>query len=141
MSLPSTTFEAGRPRISRPIRAIARPLGPIARPIAGRRWFPFYAVLHHAGRTSGRAYATPVVALRTPDGFVVPLPFGDATQWARNLFAAGGGALTFAGRDYPIAKPRVVDREEARAHLPAFVRFLASRLGLRQFVIVRRTAE
>ena len=141
MSLPSTTFAAGRPRISRPIRAIARPLGPLARPIAGRRWFPFYAVLHHAGRTSGKAYATPVVALRTPDGFIVPLPFGDATQWARNLFVAGGGSLTFAGRDYRIAEPRVIDRDDARAFLPPFVRFLASRLGLRQFILVRRASE
>ena len=74
MSTTPTTFEAGAPRISGPIRRIARPLGPLARPIAGKRWFPFYAVLHHAGRTSGTAYATPVVALRTPDGFIVPLP-------------------------------------------------------------------
>ena len=137
MSMTPTTFEAGAPRISGPIRRIARPLGPLARPIAGKRWFPFYAVLHHAGRTSGTAYATPVVALRTPDGFIVPLPFGDATQWARNLFAAGGGTLTFAGREYRITQPRVIDRVDARAVLPAVVRFLAARLGLRQFVVVR----
>lgn len=84
------------------------------------------------------SYATPVVALRTPDGFIVPLPFGDATQWARNLFAAGGGSLAFAGREYGIADPRVVDRDDARSILPALVRFLAARLGLRQFVVVRR---
>ncbi len=138
MSTTPAAFEAGQPRISGPIRRIARPLGPIARPIAGKRWFPFYAVLHHTGRRSGKAYATPVVALRTPEGFIVPLPFGDATQWARNVFAAGGGALTFAGRDYRIAEPRVIDREDARSVLPAFVRFLAARLGLRQFVLVRR---
>jgi deazaflavin-dependent oxidoreductase (nitroreductase family) len=132
------TFEAGAPRISGPIRRIARPLGPLARPLAGKRWFPFYAVLHHTGRTSGKTYATPVVALRTPDGFIVPLPFGDATQWARNVFAAGGGTLTFAGHDYRIAQPQVIDRDDARALLPAVVRFLAARLGLRQFVLVRR---
>ena len=137
MSMTPTTFEAGAPRISGPIRRIARPLGPLARPIAGKRWFPFYAVLHHTGRTSGTAYATPVVALRTPDGFIVPLPFGDATQWARNLFAASGGSLTFAGREYRITQPRVIDRVDVRAILPAFVRFLAARLGLRQFVLVR----
>jgi deazaflavin-dependent oxidoreductase (nitroreductase family) len=134
------TFDAGAPRFSGPIRWIARPLGPLARPIAGRRWFPFYAVLHHTGRTSGKGYATPVVALRASDGFLVPLPFGDATQWAKNLFAAGGGSLTFAGRDYRITDPRIMDRADARTHLPAFVRFLATRLGLRQFVLVRSVA-
>ena len=135
------TFDAGRPRFSGPIRWIARPLGPLARPIAGRRWFPFYAILHHTGRTSGKPYATPVVALRAPDGFLVPLPFGDATQWAKNLFAAGTGSLTFAGREHGITEPKIIDRRDARAHLPAFVRFLASRLGLRQFILVRRVED
>jgi len=136
----ATTFAAGPPRMSRPIRWIARPLGPIARPIAGRRWFPFYAILHHTGRTSGKPYSTPVVALKTPDGFLVPLPFGDATQWARNVFAARGGSITFAGRESAIANPKIIDRDDAKAYLPPFVRFLAARLGLRQFVRVRSVA-
>ena len=140
MTKQPTTFDAGRPRFSVPIRWIARPLGPLARPIAGRRWFPFYAVLHHVGRSSGKPYATPVVALRAPDGFLVPLPFGDATQWAKNLFAAGAGSLTFAGREHRVVDPTIIDRGDARAHLPAFVRFLATRLGLRQFVLVRDVA-
>jgi deazaflavin-dependent oxidoreductase (nitroreductase family) len=133
-----TMFEAGRPRISGPIRRISRPLAPLARPLAGRRMLPLYAVLHHTGRTSGTPYATPVVALRTPDGFIVPLPFGDATQWARNVFAAAGGSLTYAGRDYQVAEPRVIDREDAQALLPRLVRFLAACVGIRQFVLVRR---
>jgi deazaflavin-dependent oxidoreductase (nitroreductase family) len=141
MSSQTSTFDAGPPRISGPIRRIARPLGPFARPIAGRRWFPFYAVIHHTGRTSGKLYSTPVVALRAPVGFLVPLPFGDATQWAKNLFASGTGSLTFAGQDHGIADPRIIDREDARAYLPAFVRFLAARLGLRQFVLVRQLTD
>jgi deazaflavin-dependent oxidoreductase (nitroreductase family) len=137
MSGTQTTFEAGPPRISGPIRRLARRLGPIARPMAGRGWLPLYAVLHHIGRTSGKTYATPVVALRTPDGFIVPLPFGDATHWARNLFAAGGGSLTWAGHEYRIGEPRVIDRVEAGGRLPLLVRFLSARMGLRQFVLVR----
>lgn len=140
MSSTPTTFEASPPRISGPIRRLARHLGPIARPMAGRGWFPLYAVLHHTGRTSGQVYATPVVALRTPDGFIVPLPFGDATQWARNLFAAGGGSLTWSGREYRIGEPRVIDRVEAGGRLPLLVRFLSARMGLRQFVLVRRVS-
>lgn len=137
MSTPST-FEAGRPRISGPVRALARPLGPLALPIAGRRWFPFYGILRHTGRTSGKAYSTPVVALPTSDGFLIPLPFGDATQWARNLFAAGGGSLRSAGREFRIGNPEVVDREVAEGRLPMFVRFLSRRVGLRQFILVRQ---
>jgi deazaflavin-dependent oxidoreductase (nitroreductase family) len=138
MNTTTSDFAAGRPRLSGPIRAIARPFGPIATRMAGSRLFPLWAILRHTGRTSGKPYATPVVALRTPDGFIIPLPFGDATQWAKNLFAAGGGSIRFAGREHTIEEPRIVDREAIAPHLPRVVRFAARRLGLRQFVTVRR---
>jgi deazaflavin-dependent oxidoreductase (nitroreductase family) len=137
----SSAFEAGRPHRSGPIRRLAGPFRPIAVRLAGTRWFPLWAILRHTGRTSGTAYATPVVARRTPEGFVIPLPFGDATQWARNLFAAGGGSIRFAGREHEIGDPRIVDREVAAAHLPPLLRFLAARLGLRQYVVVRRLSD
>ena len=138
MNSTPATFAAGRPRFSRPIRRLAKPLGPMARPIAGTRWLPLWAILRHTGRTSGTAYATPVVALRTSDGFIVPLPFGDATQWAKNLFAAGGGSIRSAGHEHHVGDPRIVEGEAAAAHLPWLVRILAGRLGLRQYVLVRR---
>jgi deazaflavin-dependent oxidoreductase (nitroreductase family) len=141
MTTQPTILNAGQPRFSRPIRRLAGPIAPIARLIAGRRWFPFYAILRHTGRSSGTAYATPVVALRTPDGFMIPLPFGDATQWAKNLAANNGGGLRFAGREYRIAEPRIVDREVAAAYLPAALRIVAGRLGIRNYVLVRRTSN
>ena len=137
----SPHFVAGRPHRSGPIRAIARPFGPIAKPIAGTRWFPLWAILRHTGRTSGTAYATPLVALHTPDGFIIPLPFGDATQWAKNLFAAGGGSIRSGGKEHRIVEPRIVDREVAAAYLPLPLRFVAGRLGLRQYVMVRRVSS
>jgi deazaflavin-dependent oxidoreductase (nitroreductase family) len=134
-------FDAGRPRVSGPIRRISRPLGPIALPIAGTRWLPFYSIVRHTGRTSGKAHSTPVVAIRIPDGFLIPLPFGDATQWAKNLFAAGRGRLQHGGREYEIDEPRVVGGDAVEAHLPRGVRFLARVLGLRQYVLVRRVSR
>lgn len=141
MNSTPATFDADRPRFSRPIRRLAKPFGPVARPLAGTRWFPLWAILRHPGRTSGKAYATPVVALRTGDGYIIPLPFGDATQWAKNLFAAGGGSIRSAGREYDIGEPRIVEGEAAEAHLPSPVRFVARRLGLRQYVVVRRIGD
>lgn len=131
---------AGRPHRSGPVRTLARPFGPIAVRLSGSRWFPLWAILRHTGRTSGKAYATPVAALATADGFIIPLPFGDATQWAKNLLAAGRGSIRFAGREHQIAEPRIVDREGAAA-MPPLVRFAAARLGIRQFVLVRRLTD
>jgi hypothetical protein len=61
----------------------------------------------------------------------------DATQWARNVLAAGGGSLKFAGCEYRIEDPQIIDREAAAAHLPRLLRSIAGRLGLRQYVVVR----
>jgi deazaflavin-dependent oxidoreductase (nitroreductase family) len=137
----SSDFVAGRPRRSGPFRTVARPFGPIANRFAGRRWFPLWGIVRHTGRTSGTTYATTVVALHTPDGFMIPLPFGDATQWAKNVFAAGGGSLRSGGREYRIVEPRIVEQEAAAAYLPVHLRFAARRLGLRQFVMVRSVAS
>jgi deazaflavin-dependent oxidoreductase (nitroreductase family) len=137
MTHTQATFDAGRPRRSLPIRWLARAVEPVASHRAGSRWFPLWAILRHTGRTSGKVYATPVVGLRTPDGFLIPLPFGDATQWARNLFAAGGGSIRFAGREYRINQPQIVDHDLAKLYLPGVLAFVTARLGLRQYVLVK----
>jgi deazaflavin-dependent oxidoreductase (nitroreductase family) len=133
-------FTAGRPHRSGPIRAIARPFGPIATRVAGTRWFPLWAIVRHTGRTSGKPYSTPVVALPTADGFMIPLPFGDATQWAKNLFAARGGSIRYAGHEYRIVEPKIIDRVEGEEHLPAAFRLISGRLGLRQYVLVAKVS-
>src|SRR6266481_7817385 len=141
MTSASPDLAAGRPRRSAPIRAIAKPFGPIARRMAGTRVFPLWGIVRHTGRTSGKIYATPVVVRPTADGFLIPLPFGDATQWAKNLFAAGGGSIRFAGREYRVDDPRILDLDVASAHLPPPIRFASRRLGLRSWVIVRKVSS
>ena len=136
MNTTTPDFVAGKPRRSAPVRAFARVFGPLGGRMAGHRFFPLWAILRHTGRKSGTTYATPVVARHSGDGFFIPLPFGDATQWAKNLFAAGGGSIRYAGREYRITDPRVVDREDIAGRLPPPIRFASRRLGLRQFVEV-----
>src|SRR5262245_60785273 len=80
----------------------------LARPLAGRRVFPLWAVLEHRGRSTGIVRRTPVVALRTAHGFVIPVPFGPSTQWTRNVLAAGGAAVTWKGWEWAIANPRLI---------------------------------
>jgi deazaflavin-dependent oxidoreductase (nitroreductase family) len=89
-------------------RRLAIAFGPVSRPLAGRRWFRLWGVLHHVGRSSGTPYATPVVARRIPGGFIIPLPFGERTQWLRNLDAAGSARIRWNGGDFQVVEPRVV---------------------------------
>jgi deazaflavin-dependent oxidoreductase (nitroreductase family) len=141
MNTTSPVVVPGRPHFSGPIRAIAKAFGPLAKPLAGNRSFPLWAILRHTGRKSGKVYETPVVARPTPDGFIIPLPFGNATQWAKNLLASGGGSLRFAGQEYLISEPRLVDLDEASAHLAAPIRFVSRRLGLRHWVLLRTVSS
>jgi deazaflavin-dependent oxidoreductase (nitroreductase family) len=140
MNTSATDFVAGKPRRSGPIRAVSRRFGAIAKPISGTRLLPLWAIVRHRGRTSGTAYATPVVALHTDDGFIIPLPFGDATQWARNLFAAGGGSIRSGGREHKVIEPQILELAAALPYLPLAVRFATRRLGIRHWVLVRRGA-
>ena len=106
------------------------------RPLAGRRLFPLWAVLHHRGRTSGRDYATPIVARRTRDGFVIPMPFGEATQWSRNVEASGAAAIRWRGADYTVERPREIDFETAKPAFGPVLRPLLRLVGIERFIEV-----
>nr|WP_324679268.1 hypothetical protein [Mycobacterium sp. 663a-19] len=55
-------------------------LNPLMLRLAGHtHWYA--AAIRHTGRRSGKQYATPVVAERVPDGFVIPLPYGTRVDW------------------------------------------------------------
>ena len=83
---------------------------------------PPLAVVHHVGRKSGRAYASPVVAIPTAGGVVIPMTYGRDVDWARNIVAARAFELERAGRRLRLANPRIVGLEEATPRLPAAVR-------------------
>jgi hypothetical protein len=116
-------------------RRIVRLFGPVATPLAGRRFFPLWAVLHHRGRVSGREYAIPIVAVRSREGFVIPMPFGSA-QWPHNVLAAGGATLHWKGRDYAGSNPEMLGPEGGRA-FNAFERGGLKLFGIRRFMALR----
>jgi deazaflavin-dependent oxidoreductase (nitroreductase family) len=129
--------EGMRSRVGEAMRTIIRGAAPLARPVAGTRWFPLWAVLEHRGRKSGRAYATPVLARRAPDGFVIPLPWGERTQWLKNVVAAGGATVRWKGTDHALVDPVIIDVDEASAQFYRIQRFLMKRSGLRTCVRLR----
>ncbi len=112
---------------------------PVARQLAGRRWFPLWAVLRHRGRRSGHEYAIPVAVLVTPRTFVIGLPWGPQTNWARNVLAAGGCVIRWKARDYQLTGPRLVGPEVALEAATGLQRHIIQRVGFRHFLQLQRS--
>jgi deazaflavin-dependent oxidoreductase (nitroreductase family) len=106
---------ARSPRFGGLFLRAARGTTRLALPLAGKRWNPFFSVVRHTGRASGRAFETPVAARRLADGFVLALAFGPNAHWYRNLVAAGGGVVRWRGIDYPVGAPEPIGVDEALA--------------------------
>lgn len=104
---------------------------------AGTRIFPLYGVLEHRGRRSGKIFRTPVVVNRISDGFIVPMPWGQATDWFRNLTAAGEGTIRWKGRDYPVVQPEVIDVADAKPYFSATQQVGMKRFHIEQCVKLR----
>ena len=136
-----TTATTSRPKAAGELmRGFTRITDPITRPLAGRRYFKLWAIVHHVGRRSGTQYATPVAIVRTPDGFVIPMPWGERTQWVRNVLEAGSCRLRWGGSDYSLVEPRVIDRTEADAFFGPILRVGLSAFGMRVFLRLRAAA-
>ncbi len=120
--------------------AAQRAFEPVARALAGRRWFPLWAVVHHRGRRSGTEYATPIAVVPVVDEqtILIGLPWGAGTNWARNVVAAGGTTLTWKGRDVRAAAPRIVEGAEAATLAKRLFRPLVRRMPAA--IVLRREA-
>jgi len=113
------------------VLSATRVFNPLVLSLAGTRLLPLYGVIEHYGRRSGKAYRTPVVVRPTNDGFIVPMPWGERTDWYRNVRAAGECVIRWKGRDYPVVQPELIDNPvAARASFGAFERALMTRLGI-----------
>lgn len=109
----------------------------LTRPLAGRRFFPLWAVLHHRGRKSGREYAVTVGVRATADGYFIALPFGERTQWVHNVVAAGRCTVRWRGTDIVLADPAIVRADEAASAFPPALRWMMSVAGARQVLRLR----
>ena len=134
---------------SRLVRTIMRPMTKALNPavvlIAGRRHFGAAAMLSHTGRRSGKTYTTPVGAHLAGDVMIIPLTFGNTSDWVRNVRAAGGCQVRLSGRDYQLTRPEFRDPAQARplvrtAFNPVF-RGAFHMLGIRQFLVLSPAGE
>jgi hypothetical protein len=81
---------------------------------------------------------TPVGARRSGDIVVIPLTFGNRSDWSQNVRAAGGCSLRLNGRDYDATGPEFLSPQEAwplvRAAFSPLERASFRMLGIRQFM-------
>ena len=126
------------PRARRVIRAAARAVNPLVLKIAGQRWMPILGILHHRGRRSGRAYATPLGMRPLGDSFFLPRTFGANAAWYQNVLAAGWCVVTYLGKDYTLVQPEVVDIATAAPAFPRYERLQFRLIGINEFLQLRR---
>jgi deazaflavin-dependent oxidoreductase (nitroreductase family) len=144
----SDTQAAGTPVVVRPSRLVAAVMGPLTtvlnpvmRKLAGRRHMRMAAEIRHVGRRSGRSYVTPAGARLTGDTFVIPLTFGNQSDWSRNVRAARGCTIKLEGTEYRAVQPQLADRDQAapvvRAAFGPVERAMFRVLGIRQYLLLR----
>ena len=74
------------------------------------------AVIRHVGRSSGRTYQTPVIAARHDDNFLIALPYGQRTDWLKNVLRKGSATIVTGGHTYEVDHPEVIPMTEATAY-------------------------
>jgi len=122
------------------VRPLTRILNPLIIRLAGRRHFHMAAQIRHIGRRSGRPYITPAGARLHGEVIMIPLTFGNQSDWSRNVAVAGGCSIRLAGRDYQASQPEFLGRDQAKELIrPMFSpleRASFRLLGIRQFMLL-----
>ena len=108
-----------------------RAVNPVTRRFAGH--VPGFAIVHYVGRTSGRAYATPMNVFRDGDAWVMALTYGAEVQWVHNVLAAGGCELEVRGRRIRLTDPELV-HDPSRRLMPIPVRWFLGLLAVTDFL-------
>ena len=89
------------------LRRMTRVMRPLAMRSAGTEGSTT-SVVRHVGCRSGRTYETPVVAVEHQDSFLIALPYGERTDWLKNVLAKGSATLVTDGHTYEVEHPEEV---------------------------------
>ena len=99
-------------------------------------WLPGFGLLLYRGRTSGKAYRTPMNVFRHGDEYVLALTYGSDVQWVKNVMAAGGCDLKTRGRVVRLTYPRLFV-DPGRSTMPQPVRFFLGLMRVTEFMRLR----
>jgi deazaflavin-dependent oxidoreductase (nitroreductase family) len=123
--------------VSSIMRPLTKMLNPVSVKMAGRPGFRMAGRLHHVGRRSGAYYVTPVGARIRGDHVLMPLTFGNQSDWVRNVRAAGGATVEVNRRSYGVGAPEFLYWADARPivrYFFPFARGVFKMLGIKQFL-------
>ena len=110
----------------------------VSRQFAGR--LPGFGILVYRGRTSGKAYRTPMNVFRHGDSYVLALTYGSDVQWVKNVLAAGGCDLATRGRTVHLVEPELFV-DQGRREMPQPVRFFLGLMRVTEFMRLRIAAS
>jgi deazaflavin-dependent oxidoreductase (nitroreductase family) len=133
----STANSAANSHSRNALQGATKLFNPLVLLLAGTPILPLYGVIEHRGRRSGKAFRTPVVVRATGDGFIVPMPWGERTDWYRNVRAAGQTVIRWKGRDYPLVQPEVIGAAAAKAAFSALQFAMLARFNITQCLRLR----
>jgi deazaflavin-dependent oxidoreductase (nitroreductase family) len=116
-----------------PMQSALRRLTQATRPLAMRRAGTVgsnTSVIRHIGRRTSRIYETPIVAVEHDDAFLIALPYGERTDWLKNVLANGQATILTHGQTYEVDHPQVVPMSEATVHFGPKEQRLHRRFGV-----------
>jgi deazaflavin-dependent oxidoreductase (nitroreductase family) len=120
------------------VSPLSRLLNPAVAKLAGRRFFAMVAAIHHVGRRSGKSYVIPVNARVNGDIAVVPLTFGNQSDWVRNVCAARYCRIRVNGNYHHAVRPQFVNWADpkplVRATFNPLQRMALRSLGIKQLM-------
>lgn len=99
---------------------------------------PYFGVVLHRGRVSGRNYRTPVNTFPYGDSFLIALTYGRDVDWVKNVIAAGGCRLIHRRRAADLVGPRVLPLRQAPGAIPGWIRGILRVLGVREVLHLDR---
>lgn len=99
------------------------------------------AVIEHVGRTSGRAYQTPVDVIPTRTGLLIALPYGVRADWTRNVLAAGAATVVAQGERVAVDQPTIVATAAVADLIPRRTQRMLRLFGVRHCLHLERTSS
>jgi deazaflavin-dependent oxidoreductase (nitroreductase family) len=112
-----------------------RVTNPAFRPLAGR--LPYFGVVLHRGRRTGRVYRTPVNAFPHHDRVVIALTYGRDVDWVKNVIAGGRCRLVHRGRTIDLIGPEILPLRDDAEAIPAWIRGILRILSVDRVVRLR----